>query len=88
MSDQPFHTPDHKPALRQRQPSEHLWAIRKDGQQLDCELRDHGAWGVEVQVYREREFLYGRRWASRALAIEEADAQKTAYLAKGGVLIA
>jgi hypothetical protein len=39
-------------------------AIRKDGRQLDCELRDYGAWGVEVQVYREREFLYGRRWAT------------------------
>jgi hypothetical protein len=25
-------------------------AIRKDGRQLDCELRDYGAWGVEVQV--------------------------------------
>jgi hypothetical protein len=50
--------------------------------------RDHGALGVEVQVYRERGFLYDRRWASRALAIEEADAQKAAYLAKGGVLIA
>jgi hypothetical protein len=43
----------------QRQPSEHLWAVRKDGRQLDCEVRDHGAWGVEVQVYRDREFLYG-----------------------------
>jgi hypothetical protein len=41
-------------------------ATRSDGRQLDCELRDHGAWGVEVQVYREREFLYGRRWAKRS----------------------
>jgi hypothetical protein len=61
--------------------------IQKDGQQLDCELRDHGHWGVEVQIYREREFLYGHRWASRALAMEEAKNQKAAYLAKGGVLI-
>jgi hypothetical protein len=51
------------------QPGEHLWAIRKDGRQLDCELRDHGALGVEVQIYREREFPYGRRWATRALAV-------------------
>jgi hypothetical protein len=40
------------------------------------ELRDYGASGVEVQVYREREFLYGRRWATRALALEEADEQR------------
>jgi hypothetical protein len=61
---------------------------RKDGRQLDCELRDHGEWGVEVQVYREREFLYGRRCATRALALEEADEQKARYLREGGVLIA
>ena len=86
---QPFYAPDHRPAPpRERKPGEHLWAIRKDGQQLDCELRDHGPWGVEVQVYREREFLYGRRWPTRALALEEADDQKAAYLRKGGVLIA
>jgi hypothetical protein len=29
----------------------------------------------EVQVYREREFLYVRRWATRALALEEVDDQ-------------
>ena len=88
MSDQPCYAPNHKPASRrERPPSEHLWAIRKDGQQLDCELRDHGEWGVEVQIYREREFLYGRRWPTRVLALEEADDQRAAYLRKGGVLI-
>jgi hypothetical protein len=44
-----------------------------------------GAW--EVQVYREGEFLYGRRWATRALALDEADARKARYLRAGGVLI-
>jgi hypothetical protein len=43
--------------------------------------------GREVQVYREREFLYGRRWATRALALEEADKQKARHLREGGVLI-
>src|SRR6202521_3697534 len=79
MSDEPFYAPNRTTAPRQRQPGEHLWAVRKDGRQLDCELRDHGPWGVEVQVYREREFLYGRRWATRALALEEADQQKARY---------
>jgi hypothetical protein len=68
----PMSAPDYGPTPRQRQPGEHLWAIRKDGQQVECELRDHGEWGVEVQVYREREFLYGRRWPTRALALAEA----------------
>jgi hypothetical protein len=34
------------------------------------------------------EFLYGRRWATRALALEEADEQKARHLREGGVLIA
>jgi hypothetical protein len=80
MSDQPFFTPKRKIAPRQPRVGEHLWAIRKDGRQLDCELRDHGAFGVEVQVYRERELLYGRRWATRALALAEADAREAQYL--------
>jgi hypothetical protein len=62
-------------------------AALKDGRQLDCELRDHGEWGVEVQVYREREFLYGRRWPRRALALEEAHERKAQYLRDGGVVI-
>jgi hypothetical protein len=30
--------------------------VRKDDLPLDRELRDHGVWGVEVQVYRELNF--------------------------------
>ena len=88
MSDQPFYAPNHTPAPRQPRAGEHLWAVRKDGRQIDCELCDHGAWGVEMQIYRDLEFRYGRRWATRALALEEADARKAQYLRGGGVLIA
>jgi hypothetical protein len=42
---------------------------------------------IQVQVYREGEFLYCRRWPSRALALEEADEQKARHLREGGVLI-
>jgi hypothetical protein len=38
-------------------------------------------------MYRDGQFLYGRRWPTRAMALEEADEQKAAYLAKGGVVI-
>jgi hypothetical protein len=88
MNDQPFDSPNHTPARRQPRVGEHLWAIRKNCRQLDCELRDHGGWGVEVQVSREGEFLYGRRWATRAEALEEADERKARYLREGGVVIA
>jgi hypothetical protein len=43
--------------------------------------------GIEQQVYRALKFLYGRRWATRALALEEAEEQKARYLRDGGVLI-
>jgi hypothetical protein len=41
-----------------------------------------------VQIFRDAEFLYGRRWPTRAVALEEADERKAQYLRDGGVLIA
>jgi hypothetical protein len=49
-------------------------------------LRDDGDLGVELQVSRDGEFLYGRRWPSRALALAEADERKAQYLGEGGIL--
>jgi hypothetical protein len=37
---------------------------------------------------RDGEFLYARRWATRALALEEADERKAQYLRQGGIIIA
>jgi hypothetical protein len=76
-----------EPHDRQPRMGEYLWAIQKDGRQLACELRDDGAAGVEVQVYRERELPYGRRWPTRASALAKADEWKAQYLREGGVLI-
>src|ERR1700730_10486473 len=50
MSEEPFYAPNRTIAPRQPRVGEHLWAIGKNGRQLDCELRDHGEWGVEVQI--------------------------------------
>ena len=88
MSDQPFYAPNRKVPPRQPRAGERLWTVEKNGRRLACELRDDGAAGVEVQVYRDRELLYGRRWANRSLAREEADERKAQYLREGGVLIA
>jgi hypothetical protein len=55
---------------------------------MRLDFRGHGEWGVEVQVYREGEFLCRRRWPTRALALEEADERKAQYLREGVVLIA
>jgi hypothetical protein len=78
MSHQLFYAPDRD--------GDHRWAIRKDGRQLDCELRNHGEAVVEVQLYRDREFLSGRRFQTRALALEEAAARKAQYLSEGGIV--
>ena len=37
---------------------------------------------------RDGELLYGRRHATRAAALEEADGQRARYLREGGVLLA
>jgi hypothetical protein len=87
MSDQPFYAPNRTTAPRQPRVGEHLWTVQKDGRPLACELRDDGAWGVEVQVTRAGEFLYGLRFVTLALALAEADARKVQYLREGGVLV-
>jgi hypothetical protein len=85
MSDQPFYAPSLTTQPRQPRAGEPLWTVEKNGRPLACELRDDGAAGVEVQVYRDRELLYGRRWATRALALAKADELKAQYLRDGGV---
>src|ERR1700674_1561410 len=87
MSDQPFYAPNRTTPPRQPRAGEPLWTVEKDGRRLACELRDDGAAGVEVQMSRDGEFLYGRRCLTRALALEEADEQKARYLREGGVLL-
>ena len=64
-----------------------LWAIQENGQQLGCGPRDDGGAGVEVPVSRDGELLYGRGWASRAPALEEADDRKVRYLRDGGMML-
>ena len=66
MIDQPFYAPTRSPAPRQPRLGEPLWPVQKDGRQLACELGDDGDLGVEAQVHRDGELLYGRRWPTRA----------------------
>jgi hypothetical protein len=88
VSDQPFYAPNRKVAPRQQRVGEPLWTVQKDGRLLACELRDDGEAGVEVLMSRDGELLYGRRYTTRARALDEADTQKARYLREGGVLIA
>lgn len=74
MTDEPpFYTPGLMPKAREPMPSEHLWSVYKVGQTRRAVLRYHGAGiGVELQLLADGEFLYGRRYPSRADAVAAA----------------
>jgi hypothetical protein len=71
---------------RASQPAEHVWSIRKEGRQLDCQLRGNGEHGWELQLLRNGEWFYGRRYPTRGLAQAEADAIRARYIGEGGEL--
>jgi hypothetical protein len=65
-----------------------MWSIRKlDGAVLTCELQDFGDIGIEVQMLRDGQFLFGRRWPNRAAALLEVDELKADHLTAGAVLM-
>jgi hypothetical protein len=47
--------------------------MRKDGKQIDAEVRGHGEWGWECQFIHDGHSPYGRVWNLRADALAEAD---------------
>jgi hypothetical protein len=76
---------------RQPQPGERLFEFVLGDDRILCELRDHGAYGVEAQFYRNEEFAYSRRFdprldttrRSRELAIQWAEHERAALEASG-----
>jgi hypothetical protein len=59
-------------------PSEHLWSLRKDGVTWSAELRYYGEHGVEAQILRHGDFVIGRRFDVRVLAVQWADNERRA----------
>src|SRR3954470_12172515 len=76
------------PAPRKPTPAEHVWTMRKDGKQIDAELRSHGEWGWECQFYRDGSFLYGRRWQTRAATMSEIEEKRCALTRSGWIPVA
>lgn len=77
------------PQPAQLQAGEPVWSLRKGAQRADAELRDHGeAYGVELQLLRDGELLYGRRFGSRVWALEEAAAVRQHYEREGWTVTA
>jgi hypothetical protein len=57
------------PQPRQPPPGELLWEIHGAGRWHRCELRDHGEWGTEAQIFSDTNELIARRFDTREQAI-------------------
>jgi hypothetical protein len=76
---------------RQPQPGEKLFEFLLGHDRILCELRDHGAYGVEAQFFRNEEFAYSRRFdpgldptrTPRELAVQWAETERRALEASG-----
>ena len=67
--------------------AERVWSMRKNGKQIDAELRGHGEYGWECQFLHDGELAYGRRWNLRASALDEAEAKRQELERAGWALI-
>lgn len=74
------------PPPRKPRPAEHVWSMRKNGKQVDAELRGHGEYGWECQFLYDGELAYGRRWTMRADALAEAEAKRRELEGEGWVV--
>lgn len=76
---------------RQPQPGELLFEFERGTDRFRCELRDNAGAGVEVQFFKNGEFLYGQHFdprldrirTSRQLAITWAELEREALLKNG-----
>lgn len=78
MSDERW-TPHQRIGDRQPTPGEHLWTLIKGTETRRAELRN----ACELQIYANDQFVSGKRYASRGIAIAEADAAREALMAAG-----
>ena len=85
MAIDPFYAPNRTPAPpRQAQPAERLFEFLREHDRFLCELRDHGAYGVEAQFFLSEELFTSRRFDSRALAIQWAELEGGALTVDAG----
>jgi hypothetical protein len=72
-----WYSPNYTPQIRQPRAGELLYEfMRADNVSVRVELRDHGSYGVEAQIYLRGDFRLGRRFQTRALAVEWAEAAR------------
>jgi len=71
------------PPARKPRAAERVWSMRKNGRQVDAELRSDGEYGWECRFLYKAELAYSRRWVLRADALAEAE-EKRQELERGG----
>ena len=80
MSYDPFK--DQVPRTKPRA-NEKLWELFQGHDISACELKYHGEFGVEAQIFKNAELLVGYRHQTRALAVQWAE-QERQDIEKGG----
>jgi hypothetical protein len=70
LTDEPFTSPNYRPAPRVARPGEPLWEFRRaDHHTFAAELRFHGeSYGWEAMILKDGELLGSRRFVLRAEA--------------------
>ena len=71
-----FYTPNHTPPQIKPRPGEELWTLRQDDVVWSAELRYHGEYGVECQIFREGQLVIGRRFDLKWQAIQWGDEER------------
>jgi hypothetical protein len=64
-------------AASRRRANERLWSLSKDGKQVDCELKRHGEYGVEILFFIRGEFLHSRWFDRPEFAMVEASTRRS-----------
>ncbi len=84
MSDQPFYTPtNHGVQPRQRTPGERLWTMTKKGHTCHAEVRPGPMTFVELQIFADDEFRWGKVVPNRDWAITIANVKREELRVKG-----
>jgi hypothetical protein len=64
-------------------PREALWAIRVKHTTWSAELRYHPEWGVEAQILRDGDLVIGRRFDTKARAVDGGRAEGDSHQVSG-----
>jgi hypothetical protein len=85
MTEPPFYSPNYRaPTQKLAKPRELAWEFQQDQTTWRAELLFHGeSWGWEAQIARDGDLVIGRRFDTKALAMQWVNLERK-HLEKGG----